>query len=91
METFEKDPAAVLDWLFKWIDWLESGETITTHTITVDTGITDDSSAIVDSSKNVEVFLSGGTAGQFYLVACLITTSAARTDERTIRIQVLDR
>ena len=31
------------------------------------------------------------TAGENYKVACLITTSAGRTDERTIWIKVVDR
>jgi len=39
----------------------------------------------------VTVWLSGGTAGINYKVACLITTAAGRTDERTIWIKVVDR
>jgi len=84
-----KDPSAVLDWMFDWSDWLASGETITDHTITADTGITVDSSA--ESDGKVTVWLSGGTAGINYKVACLITTTAGRTDERTIWIKVVER
>jgi len=84
-----KDPSAVLDWMFDWSDWLASGETITDHTITADTGITVDSSA--ESDGKVTVWLSGGTAGINYKVACLIVTSAGRTDERTIWIKVVNR
>lgn len=84
-----KDPSAVLDWMFDWSDWLASGETITDHTITVDTGITNDSST--EDAGKVTVWLSGGTAGENYKVACLIVTSAGRTDERTIWIKVTNR
>ena len=84
-----KDPSAVLDWMFDWSDWLASGETIIDHTITVDTGITNDSST--EDAGKVTVWLSGGTAGINYKVACLITTSAGRTDERTLWIKVTDR
>ena len=84
-----KDPSAVLDYLFDWNEWLATGETITDHTITADTGITVDSSA--ESDGKVTVWLSGGTAGINYKVACLITTTAGRTDERTIWIKVVDR
>lgn len=84
-----KDPSAVLDWMFDWSDWLSSGETITDHTITVDTGITNDSST--EDAGKVTVWLSGGTAGENYKVACLIETSAGRTDERTIWIKVTNR
>ena len=84
-----KDPSAVLDWMFDWSDWLASGETITDHTITIDTGITNDSST--EDAGKVTVWLSGGTAGENYKVACLIVTSAGRTDERTIWIKVTNR
>ena len=84
-----KDPSAVLDYVFDWTEWLATGETITDHTITADTGITVDSSA--ESDGKVTVWLSGGTAGINYKVACKITTSAGRTDERTIWIKVVER
>lgn len=84
-----KDPSAVLDWVFDWTDWLASGETITSHTITGETGITVDSST--ESAGKVTVWLSGGTAGENYKVACLIETSAGRIDERTIWIKVTNR
>lgn len=84
-----KDPSAVLDYVFDWTEWLATGETITDHTITADTGITVDSDS--ESDGVVTVWLSGGTAGINYKVACLITTSAGRTDERTIWIKVMNR
>ena len=84
-----KDPSAVLDYMFDWTEWLATGETITDHTITADTGITVDSST--EDAGKVTVWLSGGTAGINYKVACLITTSAGRTDERTMWIKVTDR
>ena len=86
---YTKDPSAILDWAYDWTDWLAAAETITDHTITADTGITVDSST-GDAGK-VTVWLSGGTAGINYKVACLITTSAGRTDERTIWIKVVER
>ena len=84
-----KDPSAVLDYAFDWSNWLAAAETITDHTITADTGITVDSST--EDAGKVTVWLSGGTAGINYKVACLITTSAGRTDERTLWIRVVDR
>ena len=84
-----KDPSAVLDYVFDWTEWLAAAETITDHTITADTGITVDSST--EDAGKVTVWLSGGTAGINYKVACKITTSAGRTDERTIWIKVVER
>ena len=85
-----KDPSAVLDYVFDWKEeWLATGETIDNYTITADTGITVDS--WTEDDGKVAVWLSGGTAGINYKVACKITTSAGRTDERTIWIKVVDR
>ena len=84
-----KDPSAVLDYVFDWTGWLATGETITDYTITADTGITVDSPT--EDDGKVTVWLSGGTAGINYKVACLITTAAGRTDERTIWIKVMNR
>ena len=92
-----KDPSAVLDYVFDWNEWLATGETIAVDsetgekliTITADTGITVDS--WTESDGKVTVWLSGGTAGINYKVACKITTSAGRTDERTLWIRVVDR
>ena len=92
-----KDPSAVLDYVFDWTEWLATGETIAVDsetgkkliTITADTGITVDSST--EDDGKVTVWLSGGTAGTTYRVECLITTSAGRTDERSLWITVQER
>ena len=89
MERFTKDPDAVLDFHFDWSGWLASGETISSYVITTQTGITKDSDS--DSSGIVTVWLSGGTAGSNYSLACKITTSDSRTDERTMTIEVRNR
>lgn len=101
-----KDPDAVLDWVFDWAastngtgdsDWLAAGETIAvaSHTIAVTpvtaSPLTVDSSSQTDANTSVTVWLSGGLAGTEYLVSCEITTSASRTDERTIKIKCEDR
>lgn len=89
LTNFIKDPNAVLDYIFDWTEWLASGETISTHTITVETGLTKDS----DSELNgyVIIWLSGGTVGINYTVACKIVTSSSRTDERSITIKCQER
>jgi len=100
--TFKKDPSAVLDYVFDWAaltnaregaasDWLASGETISSHTIDADTGITVDSSALTDDDTSVTVWLSAGSDGTDYSVTCQIVTSAGRTEERSITIKVRQR
>ena len=100
-----KDPSAVLDYVFDWTEWLAAAETITSHTVTVPSGLTLDSSMVSDFVIAAEVpedevtipnslviaWISGGTAGTTYRVECLITTSAGRTDERSLWITVQER
>lgn len=90
MRTWEKDPQAVLDWAFDWSNWLAASETIAgTPVVTVDSGLTKDTQS--NTTTKVTVWLSGGTLGTTYKVACRITTNQGRTDERTIGIRVTDR
>lgn len=95
MTTKRKDPGDKLDYKFDFAnttnggaeaDWLTSGESIASYTITADTGITVVSDSLTDSNKSVTVWLSGGTAGQRYKVVCQITTdsSPTRIKERTL-------
>lgn len=87
--TFPKDAASNLDYAFDWTNWLATGETITAQTITADTGIT--AAAPTVSGGKVTTFISGGTSGQNYGVRCQITTSAGRTDVRSLTIEVITR
>ncbi len=90
MREWDKDPQAVLDWAFDWSRWLAAGETITgTPVVTVDAGLTKDSQS--NTGTRVTVWVSGGTRGTTYKVACRVTTDQGRTDERTIAIRVTDR
>lgn len=89
MRTWDKDPSAVLPWMFNWVDWL-AGDTITgTPTITVDAGLT--LASQTNNTTSVTVTLSGGTLGVTYKVACRIVTAAGKTDERTLGIRITDR
>lgn len=96
-DRFEKDPAGVLDYVFDFApltngrgdtDWLASGDTISSKTVTAETGLTVDSSSITDSGTSVTAWLSGGTAGSVYRVTCQIVTAGGRTDERSIAIKI---
>ena len=87
--TFYKDPDAELDWEFDWSSWLATGETISSSTVTVQTGLTAGTKSATTTA--VTQWLSGGTADTTYTVACKIVTSAGRTDERTIYIHVTSR
>lgn len=88
-QTLRKDPNSVLDYGFDWSTWLASGETLSSATWTIPTGITSSSPQLgTDSAK---IWLSGGTAGEEYIIACKVVTSANRTDERSFVVQVENR
>ena len=88
LSSFKKDPSAVLDYVWDWTAWLE-GDVISSHTVTPADGITVNSSSSTGAA--VTVWVSGGTAGQRYLVTCRIVTTGGRTDERTILFVVTQR
>lgn len=88
--VFNKDPQSTLDYSSDWAAWLAvDGDTISSHTVTADTGISVNSST--NTTTDVTVWLSGGTAGVKYRVTVQITTAAGRVDQRSMDILVLDR
>ena len=89
MSRYIKDPDATLDWAWDWTGWLADDETITDHEIIVATGtVTIDSTSEDDGI--VTAWLSEAEEGNV-TVTCRITTSQGRTDDRTIRLRVMDR
>lgn len=89
MTAYIKDPQAVLDYAFNWTAWLAAGETITSHTITADPGITVNSHT--ESGGTVTAWLAGGAVGTVYCITCEIVTSGGRTDDRSIEVSVEQR
>lgn len=99
--TFIKDPDAVLDYYWDWKagtnnssvdgDWLAAGETISSHTVTVESGLTKDSDQLTNTNTTVQAWFSGGTAGEEYIATCHIITSDGREDDRSITIIVEER
>ena len=86
-----KDPQAILDYAVDWTGWLQSGETITDAEWAIPPGITQATPAPSVEGGRCVVWLSGGTAGTTYRVVCHVTTSMGRQDDRSHRIDVMDR
>ncbi len=84
-----KDPNAVLDYSMIWTTWLASGETIVTSTWVVPAGLAMDSES--NDTVSTTIWLSGGTREKDYVVTNRITTSAGRTDDRSLTIQCRNR
>lgn len=89
--TYTKDPSALLDYACDWSQWLAAGETIASAAVIVPSGLTKDRLETANANGLITVWLSGGSAGSRYDVRFQVTTSAGRTDERSIRIRVSNR
>jgi len=88
VQEFAKDPDAILDYSLDWTRWLD-GDTISTATWTVPSGLTLDSDDL--DGAVATAWVSGGTVGESYDVACEVTTAAGRTVARVLRLEVVER
>lgn len=85
-----KDPNARLDYAWDWSAWLDDGETITSHTVTVASGdVTLDGDD--EDAGIVTAWVEGGTVGTTSRLTCHIVTSEAREDDRTRSITIRER
>ena len=89
MTTYIKDPQSVLDYGFDWSDWLDTGDTVSTSTWTVPTGITEDSET--ETSTATTIWLSGGTVGKKYKITNRMVTANGRTVDRSFYVKVESR
>lgn len=83
----DKDPDARLDYRFDFVDFLETGETITDQVV-VASGCTVESFGTVDNGTAVVAWISGGTLGTVVHATCHITTSAGRQNDGTIILNI---
>jgi hypothetical protein len=82
-----KDPNAVLDYRFDWVEWL-NGDTISVSTISAVNGTIASQS---NTTSTATAWISGGVAGQVITVTSHITTAAGRQEDRTVRLKVKSR
>jgi len=95
--TLVRDSEDVTDWKFDFAsstngssssDYLESGETISSYTITISTnsspGLILDSDSKTDTNTSVTIWISGGVRGYKDIVSCVAVTSNARTLKRSV-------
>ncbi len=91
IETLTKDPDGKMDYVIDWAAWLD-GDTISTSTWSVPSGITKSSSpAASNTTTTATIWLEGGTAGQDYDVINSIVTAAGREDDRTFRVTLKEK
>lgn len=83
--NFEKTPREVLDYGLDWTSWLD-GDTIAASEWSVPIDLEAGESNF--SGTETVIWLSGGLGGRDYTVTNRITTTAGRTKERVLLIQV---
>ena len=88
--VLSKDPNAKKDYMIDWSDWLAVGETISTSTWTCSpsTIIASSPTSSIVNGTAAKVWLESGTAGIVYTLTNRITTSANRTDDRSVQVRV---
>lgn len=89
MPVARKDPEAILDYLWDYTDYLDTGDTIVSARASAQSGITVISEGFTTTGHTV--WLVSGTAGNEYQVTSRIYTQAGRRDERTWTFRVEER
>jgi hypothetical protein len=74
--AFVKDPNANLDYRFDWADWLEAGDTISSHDIAVTGDVVLGTHS--NDTTSVTAWVSAGTAGTDATVRARVTTLLIR-------------
>lgn len=71
-------------------DYLDSGETISSHTVTHPAGVTAPfGSTATDGATSITFWVGGGTVGEEYDVTVQVTTSNSRVIERVMTFVVV--
>lgn len=90
-----KDNKATLDYTLDWTNWMPTGDTISSATVTASNTLGDSSSIAVDSTTTtdykVTAYISGGETGQIYNIEYVINTTNGLVDSRNFRIKVVER
>lgn len=90
--TISKDTEAQLVYTFDWVDWLPTGDSLSSVLYTITARVNDPdplvkvAQGIVGTKTFVE--LSDGQQGKVYTVTCKITTANGLVDRRNFRVKV---
>lgn len=88
MSVLIKDPDATLDYGVDWSDYLDAGETLSMSSWSAAPAGDLTLSGEASGASSASVLVAGGMKGRIYRLVNRVTTSAGRTDERSITIRV---
>ena len=91
----DKDTEARLTYTFDWVDWLPTGDTLSTVDYTI-SARANDPDPLVRVSQGIQgaktyVQLRDGQQGKTYVVTAAVTTTDGLIDRRYFRVKVLAR
>ena len=93
--TIDKDTEAQLIYTFDWVDWLPTGDSLSTasYAITARANDPDPLVRVSQGRSGTKTFveLSNGQEGKTYTVTCSIATTNGLIDRRNFRVKVLAR
>ena len=91
----EKDTEAQLIYTLDWVNWIPTGDSLSTADWTVSARANDPDPLVIVSSgitgTKTYVELDEGQEGKSYTVSCKITTTDGAIDRRFFRVRVLAR
>lgn len=88
--TFDKKEGDVLDYEIDFARWLPDGDTIVSASASIDTEGTAEIDSTEYSETQVQVWVSGGTAGESATVTVTATTDQGRTKSECFRLRIKD-
>lgn len=91
--NFDKDPNAVLDYVFDWTEWLGE-DTVASHEFLVSPSNHTDCVEVDSSDEDegiITVWVSKGRAGSTYKLTCRVVTAGGRTEDRTVNLRMKHR
>ena len=77
-----------LDYPFDFTSWLPSGDTISSHVVSVESGLTLGTNS--HTTTEVAFWISGGTAGTDYACEVKVTTANSRVYNLTFSFSIVD-
>lgn len=86
MMKFTQQPSEILDYDIDLTDWMASGDSVTSTTVSADAGLT--VSVSNGTTVTPKVWCSGGVDGTTYKVTAVIVTNDGRTKEIDFKITV---
>lgn len=86
--SIQKDPDAILDYVFLFSGWLQPGDSVIGHQCVVVDGTVVVQHSFAQEGAAVVAILRGGTPGEISSVRCTIFTLQGRIDVRRIYVKI---